>query len=160
MNILKKINVFLCPKITLLTFWTLFWLLNGLDKFFNSPTFFGVTRDEKFINYFASLALPANLALFTLYTFAILEVLLGLSFLHSLLNRRAPAILTKINFKLSMCLWIIFISGDILFGDRLELWEHSTFMVLSVVSLGLLLYTEDQDMEKEVDYRTEAIPQK
>jgi len=143
-DILKKFNNILTLKTILLAFWMPFWLLNGLDKFFNQPTFFGVTRDEKFIGYFARLALPADMALISLYSFAVIEVLLGLSFLYVLLRRESFAELERLNFKLGMCLFVIFICGDILFGDRMELWEHSTFMVLMVISLSLLSYVEHE----------------
>jgi hypothetical protein len=61
-------------------FWSVFWLLNGLDKFCNAPGFFGVTRDAAFVEYFARLHLPAGVALGSLYLCGVTEVLLGLGF--------------------------------------------------------------------------------
>lgn len=123
----------------LLIFWGGYWLLNGLDKFFNQPTFFGVMRDEKFIDYFARLALPDTLALIVLYIIAIVEILLGLAFLASLLNAEWERARRHTVFFVSMAIFAIFSFGDILFGDRAELWEHGTFLVLVIVSYRFYL---------------------
>ena len=123
----------------LLIFWGGYWLLNGLDKFFNQPTFFGVMRDEKFINYFANLALPETLALLFLYLIAIAEILLGLAFFASLVNADWERARRHTVFFASMAIFAIFSFGDILFGDRAELWEHGTFLILVIVSYRFYL---------------------
>lgn len=127
-------------------FWALFWTLNGLDKFFNGAIvrtvtgprefgWFGVTRDQKFIEiYFAKLYLPEWTAIGFLYTFAVLEIVVGVLFLVILLYRKMPAVYRRLVFKLSMFIFLVFSVGDILFGDRQELWEHGTFMVLTLVT--------------------------
>jgi hypothetical protein len=134
----------------LFTFWAMFWVLNGLDKFFNGKAvkdetwgsyhkgWFGVNRDEKFIHYFDRLSLPEELALGSLYTFAVLEVLLGMAFL-SLLFQGTPKVIHRTCFKSSLILFTCFMTGDILFGDRTELWEHGTFMILVIITFQLYL---------------------
>ena len=141
-KVLETINDRLSSRAILVAFWASFWLLNGLDKFFNGQYFFGVTRDEKFIDYFARLNLPSGPALVTLYTFGVLEIILGLSFLSILVLRNVNPVFNRLNFKLSMLLFFAFSIGDILFGDRPELWEHGTFLVLAIISFEFFLFTE------------------
>ena len=132
-------------------FWGGYWLLNGLDKFFNQPTFFGVFRDEKFINYFASLALPEWLALLVLYAIAVVEVLLGLSFLFSLVNADWERARHHFNFLASILIFVFFSFGDILFGDRAELWEHGTFLILVMISYRIYESKGNYDGRKTTD---------
>jgi len=134
-------------------FWALFWTLNGLDKFFNGngtvaqmPSgqkmdmgWFGTTRNQKFIDYFAKLYLPKWTALSFLYTFAVLEIVVGLTFLLILLWRKMPSVYRRLVFKASMFIFLVFSVGDILFGDRQELWEHGTFMVLTLVTYQMYI---------------------
>jgi hypothetical protein len=137
----------------LYAFWALFWTLNGLDKFFNGngavvqmPSglkvdmgWFGVTRNQKFIDYFAKLYLPKWMALSFLYTFAVFEIVVGLMFLIILLYRKMPAVYRRLVFKCSMLVFLAFSVGDILFGDRQELWEHGTFMILTLVTYQMYI---------------------
>ena len=131
-------------------FWALFWTLNGLDKFVNGTVvqtangpkefgWFGVTRAQKFIDYFAKLYLPKWTALSFLYTFAVLEIIVGLTFLLILLWRKMPSVYRRLVFKASLFIFLVFSVGDILFGDRQELWEHGTFMVLTLVTYRLYI---------------------
>jgi hypothetical protein len=139
-NILERINDHIRSRNILAAFWSAFWLLNGLDKFFNHEFFFGVTRDEKFIGYFARLNLSPELALTSLYIFAVVEVILGLAFLSILLNKNIPQVINRLTFKGSMLLFFAFSIGDILFGDRMELWEHGTFMIMTIISFEFYLF--------------------
>lgn len=135
----------------LYAFWAMFWVLNGLDKFFNGDPvsegpygpyvqgWFGGNRDDKFVHYFSRLDLPAELALGSLYGFAVFEVIVGLVFLVLLLRPGTPAIVYRLAFKSSIMLFFVFSAGDILFGDRMELWEHGTFMVLTLMTYQLYL---------------------
>jgi hypothetical protein len=131
-------------------FWALFWMLNGLDKFFNGTIvqtasgpkefgWFGVTRDQKFTDYFAKLYLPKWTALSFLYIFAVLEIVVGLTFLLILFWRKMPVVYRRLAFKLGMFIFLVFSVGDILFGDRQELWEHGTFMVLTLVTYQMYI---------------------
>lgn len=152
---------FLRIEYILYAFWTMFWTLNGLDKFFNGENvespyldgvtrpsgWFGVNRDTKFIDYFDRLFLPDWLALAFLYAFGVLEVILGIMFMVIIYRsitdterqRREPKMLNRLALKCSMLFFFVFCTGDILFGDRLELWEHGTFMILTLLTYQIYL---------------------
>jgi hypothetical protein len=135
-GLLQRLDARLPLSTLLLAFWSMFWLLNGLDKFFNAPGFFGVTRDAAFVEYFGRLNLPPALALTSLYACGISEILLGLCFAAALVLG-AP-VLINLCFKGSMVIFITFSTADVLFGDRAELWEHGTFLLLVLASVVVL----------------------
>ena len=180
-------------------FWSLFWGLNGGDKFFNGTSgpnlestkavlvdtegqqqytmhtmapkgFYGVSRDGKMEHYFARLHMGSTVAKACLYAFAVAEVLLGFGFallaLWSLLPRRlrereqgfwevfTNRTVHRLCFKGGILLFLVFSTGDILFGDRMELWEHGTFMVLTLLTYDLW-YRTDQFVEARESERTE-----
>lgn len=189
---MKKLIYTLDSKINLVTilflFWTLFWGLNGLDKFFNGSSqmikdrwasqgylvdkdkkvvysiqpsekigWYGVNRDAKFINYFKTLNLPPMIAVVSLYFFAILEIILAILFfwlfIRQFLDHRKSESDGKISliedrtvhrliFKASIWIFIAFITGDILFGDRAEVWEHGTFLIMTLVTYDLWYRTD------------------
>ena len=159
----------------LFAFWALFWLLNGADKFFNGTSavnpavtqavrldaqaaivervhpmqpqgWYGVTRDAKFVAYFRTLHLPAGVALATLYTIGVIQLLLGGLFLALLYccaqrpssqprNRAFQTRAThRVAFKASALVFYVFCVGDVLFGDRMELWEHGTYLLLTLIT--------------------------
>ncbi len=189
---MKRIIYLIDNKINLITilflFWTLFWGLNGFDKFFNGTSqlikerwasqgflvdkdkkvvysiqpsekigWYGVNRDAKFINYFRTLNLPPAVATFTLYFFAILEIILAFLFfwlfIRQFLDHKDEETDSKISliedrtihrliFKASIGIFIAFIAGDILFGDRAEVWEHGTFLAMTLVTYDLWYRTD------------------
>ena len=118
-------------------FWLVFWLMNGLDKFFNQPTFFGVTRDAMFIEYFSRIGLPESAALFALYSIGVAEVALGVSFIVALMFRERFKTLIVNNLEVALGIFVLFALGDILFGDRKELWEHGCYIGLIIMSYGV-----------------------
>ena len=122
-------------------YWTFFWLLNGLDKFFNYEYFFGVDRDKKFIEYFASLDLPSSLAGISLYTFGVIEITLGVLFLLIVTHGEKNPELNRLAFKGTMVVFILYSIGDILFGDRGELREHGIYMILTILSFQFFIFT-------------------
>ena len=80
---------------------------------------------------------------------ALLEILLGLSFLFDLFTRRRHYNLIRLNFKLSMLIFFGFSIFDILFGDRMELWEHGTFLILATIHfVYILLAVPGKDFDK------------
>lgn len=107
---------------------------------------YGVTRDAKFIAYFRTLHLSPQVALTVLYTIGVVQLVLGSLFLLLLYwsIRPAPArprhplyaqrVLHRLAFKASAMVFYVFCVGDIFFGDRLELWEHGTYLLLTLVS--------------------------
>lgn len=189
---MKRIIYSIDSKINLITilflFWTLFWGLNGFDKFFNGTSqiikerwasqgflvdkdkniaysiqpsekigWYGVNRDAKFINYFKTLHLPPIVATVSLYFFAILEIILAFLFFWlfirqfydhtdeendgkiSLIEDRT---IHRLIFKGSIWIFVAFIAGDILFGDRAEVWEHGTFLAMTIVTYDLWYRTD------------------
>jgi uncharacterized membrane protein YphA (DoxX/SURF4 family) len=112
----------------------IFWLLNGLDKFFNYPKFFGKTRAGSFVEYFSRLDLPDWLALVVLDGIGWLEIILGISFFIGLFILRRTRKLTLINLEISLLAFLGFSIADIMFGDRKELWEHGTYTILIIIS--------------------------
>jgi hypothetical protein len=98
-----------------------------------------VTRDQKFIDYFAKLYLPEWTALSFLYIFAVLEIVVGGLFFAILLYRKMPQVYRRLVFKLSIFIFLVFSVGDIFFGDRQELWEHGTFMVLTLLTYQMYI---------------------
>ncbi len=126
-------------QLLLSTFWAVFWSMNGLDKVFNAPKFFGITRDASFVEYFARIGLPEWVATAALRGICAYEVALGALFFvvvygRSRLTAFDPARLNLIALELSLALFAFFALGDILFGGRAELWEHSTYIALIAIS--------------------------
>lgn len=140
-------------------FWFFFWTLNGLDKFFNGTPeqhaeygkfvrgWFGVNRDDKFIHYFDRLGLSDWMALTSLYVFAIVEIFAGLMFIWIYFKRNPRSSVVRLAFKIGILLFMAFSIGDILFGDRLELWEHGTFFILTLLTYQLYLQRSDEYAE-------------
>jgi hypothetical protein len=204
---MKKLIYLIDGKINLITilfmFWTLFWGLNGLDKFFNGTSqliperwasqgylvdkdknvvysiqpsekigWYGVNRDAKFINYFRTLNLPQSVAVVSLYFFAILEIILAILFFWlfvrqffdhtaqendgkiSLIEDRT---IHRLIFKASIWIFIAFITGDILFGDRVEVWEHGTFLVMTLVTYDLWFRTDQFFIEMKKNAKDEGV---
>lgn len=189
---MKRFIYLIDNKINLITilflFWTLFWGLNGFDKFFNGTSqvvherwasqgflvdkgknvvysiqpserigWYGVNRDSKFANYFRTLHLPPVVSTVTLYFFAILEIVLAGLFFWLFLRQfskekdEAPGegksliadrTIHRLIFKASIWIFIAFITGDILFGDRAEVWEHGTFLIMTLVTYDLWYRTD------------------
>lgn len=123
----------------LTAYWAAFWLMNGLDKVFNGPNFFGITRDAKFADYFARIGLPEPVAMAALQGICVYEIALGVLFFVVLFGRTRwgafdPTRLNLIALELSLALFVFFTLGDVLFGDRAELWEHSCYIALAILS--------------------------
>ena len=166
-----KLNKLFSGITVIIIFWGLFWLLNGLDKFYNGTSqpnlavakgvlmapeseseilykmhpmepvgWFGVNRDAKMIGYFERLGIHKNVALGSLYSIAVLEVLIGLGFLYSLFAGERRHDIVRLTFKISMGIFLSFSIFDILCGDRMELWEHGTFLILATIHYIYILF--------------------
>jgi len=115
---------------------------------------YGVNRNARMVNYFQRLSLPRSVALSCLYGFAVLEVILGAMFfavfLWSMLpegrQARVPLFadrtVQRLAFKGSILVFLCFSVGDVLFGDRAELWEHGTFIVLCLITYDMWYRTD------------------
>ena len=168
---IDKLNKIFSGITVIIAFWGLFWLLNGLDKFYNGSNepnlvvtrgvimapdsnneilykmhpmepvgWFGVNRDAKMIGYFERLGINKTIALGSLYSIAILEILIGLGFLYSLFAGEKRYDVVRVTFKISMGIFFGFSIFDILCGDRTELWEHGTFLILATIHYVYILF--------------------
>ncbi len=147
-------------------FWAMFWTLNGLDKFFvrvgaepgsvcyfadgrETPCgWFGTDRAGQIHAYFDKLLLPDWMGAVTVYTFAVMELALGALFIWMLLKSvfatsNVSHMIHRLAFKGSVLMFLLFSTGDILFGDRRELWEHGTFLVLVIITFGVYAYRDE-----------------
>ncbi len=162
---MKKIVYWIDEKVNLVVilflFWALFWGLNGGDKFFEFFTMhptgsYGVNRDMQIIDYFQRLYLPQELALIALYSTGAFELLLCLTFsslfVWSVLPEQtreykpglfADRTIHRLAFKGSILIFMIFSVSDILFGERMELWLHGTFIILCLYTYDVW-YRSDQ----------------
>ena len=121
--------------------------------------FFGVTRDKRMIGYFARIGMGKGMALFSLYALAVIEIILGSAFLmlffwsmlpFGLRNRQSGLwglfrdnTVQRLSFKGGIAVFVLFALGDILFGDRAELWEHGTYMLLCLVTYDMWYRTSE-----------------
>lgn len=117
---------------------------------------YGVSRDAKFASYFKTLDLPPIIASVTLYFFAILEIILAFLFFWLFLKQFtrdkdfekgkvtlfSDRTVHRLIFKLSIWIFIAFLTGDILFGDRIEVWEHGTYLLMTIVTYDLWYRTD------------------
>lgn len=104
---------------------------------------YGVSNAARFASYFKQLQLPEGLALGVLYAISIAELLLAVLFFYLLartFKREAPTAsrwLYGIAFKGSALVFFVLCIGDILFGERLELWHHGTYLALVLITYDL-----------------------
>lgn len=131
-------------------FWLLFWLLNGLDKFFYRSTlglfnWHGKDRTEQFTGYFTSLGFPQAPIGDILACTGVIEIIVALPFAITLPNLLSA---TPMKFErglrqlqralaIALTIFLGFISFDVIAGDRAELLEHSTY--LAVIAATLLV---------------------
>jgi hypothetical protein len=111
---------------------------------------YGVSRNNKMANYFERLGFPRPVAMASLYGIAIVEMVIGATFLvlfaHAVgpagWRRRSSAIaallrdrtIHRLAFKAGISVFALFSVADIFFGDRIELWEHGTFLILALIT--------------------------
>ena len=126
---------------------------------------YGVNRDDKFANYFDRLSLPQWVATVSLYFFAILEIILAILFFWLFLKQLSGRDITddgdgkvslfedrtvhRLIFKLSIWIFIAFLTGDILFGDRAEVWEHGTFLLMTLITYDMWYRTDQFFIEMQ-----------
>lgn len=119
---------------------------------------YGVNRDDKFANYFSRLYLPPVVATVSLYFFAVLEIVLAALFLLLFVKQFGRDDFSKTGlfgdrtihrfvFKASIWIFIAFLTGDILFGDRAEVWEHGTFLLMTLITYDLWYRTDQFFLE-------------
>lgn len=129
-------------------FWMFYWLLNVIDKFIADPRFLWVGKDRmlQFINYFGTIGIAnPSVALIVLVFVTLLEIVAFALITLSLVNlvRKKMDTAYKLYFWgtiTGMGIFTIFSIGDQVFGDRAELWEHTTFWIAILVSFAFYRY--------------------
>ncbi len=153
---IPKINGFFTMSRLFVFYWATLWLLNGLDKFLNRRdlgifTWFGKNRFEQFKGYFSDTELPESWIQPVLYLSGIWELLVFIPLAAVLWVQIYRSRLHEEWFKLGMfwsgATFVVFCIADVVFGDRAELLEHSTFLILAVVSYQLVLNDRPLDSE-------------
>jgi len=126
----------------ILSYWTLFWLLNVIDKMIGGAHFLFVGKDrfaqmERFFDsiglgnpIFANIALiiTAGLEIFALVFFA------GALYHFKRKNIDATRSWFFIGIILTLTTFIYFSIGDQIFGDHFELLEHALFWFITLLS--------------------------
>jgi len=129
--------------LTICSYWMVFWLLNGLDKFLARTDlglfqWWGNDRVEKFGMYFERLAFPEPMIWPTLVFAGVVELTLAAIFLNALkqLVRQLPGSvrLADLGVALSILCFMGFAIFDVIVGDRAELLEHSTYVGVLLIS--------------------------
>lgn len=161
----------------ILSFWALYWGLNGADEFFNGTSepnlavtfgvvhdaagqplyklhplqpigWYGISQAPRFVAYFGQLGMGAGAALAVLYAFCVLQLMLAALFATVLVRRDLA--LGHLAFKAGLAIFALLCVGDILFGDRMELWHHGTYFALTVVSYDLWYRAERYHRTREI----------
>jgi hypothetical protein len=132
---------------------------------------YGVSRDAKFVNYFRTLHLPPVIATVSLYFFAILEIIIAALFFWLFIRQFydnkddepedkksliADRTVHRLIFKASIWIFIAFLTGDILFGDRIEVWEHGTYLAMTLVTYDLWYRTDQFFLDLKKQKRSSA----
>lgn len=125
-------------------FWSVFWLLNVIDKFIGGYTFLWVGKDRfaQIGKFFASVGIDAPaFPLSALVFITILEItafVLVTAALVNLIRKNEPRARTLYFYGtlIGLITFSVFSIGDQIFGDRFELLEHTIFWISIIVSWG------------------------
>jgi hypothetical protein len=129
-------------------FWALFWLFNVIDKFIGSSTFLWVGKDRfaQFVKYFSSIGIEnPNVASAFLVFVTIIQIialfLTAAALWHLIVGKddKARHFFFWGTFA-GLFILSFFAIGDQIFGDRVELWEHTTFWMALIISWGAYMY--------------------
>ena len=129
-------------RYSILIYWSLFWLLNIIDKIIGGSHFLWVGRDRfaQFQKFFASAGLESPfIADFALSVAAALEGFAFVFFIGALFKLFKNKVEDCrswffIGISLTLATFTIFSIGDHIFGDRFELLEHTLFWFLTLFS--------------------------
>jgi hypothetical protein len=147
-------------QLGIVSFWVLFWLLNVADKLIGEPGFLfvGTDRFALFFKFFGSLGIESiPLPLVALAITTVIEIsaliLSGATLLYLLRQNDEKAR----NFFFwgtfaGLILFTFFIIGDQIFGDRVEVLEHSLFWVILIISWAAYTYLPKQETAEGAQY--------
>lgn len=137
-------------KYFILIFWSLFWLLNIVDKVIGGAHFLFVGKDRfaQFQRYFDSLGLGSpiivNIALIltaALETFALVFFVGALChFIRK--NHKATRSWFFVGIALTLSTFTYFSIGDQVFGDHFELLEHAIFWFIALLSWIIFIHID------------------
>ncbi len=115
---------------------------------------FGVNYREQMVSYFKAIHFPPALALGITYTFAVFEIIIGLTFLILFIWQLLPEeredkqnmftdrTLHRLAYKASVILFLILSVGYQLFGDRTRLWEVGTYLAMTLIVYDIWYRTD------------------
>jgi hypothetical protein len=131
----------------ILIYWSLFWLLNILDKIIGGSHFLWVGKDRfaQFERYFDSIGLGkpiiASVALIITAGLEIFAFLFFSGALYHLIKKNIES--TRLWFFIGIALTLIiftyFSIGDQFFGDHIELLEHGIYWFITLLSWGIFI---------------------
>ena len=141
----KKHNLWITNELirySILAYWSIFWLLNSLDKIIGGSHYLWVGKDRfaQFQKFFASAGIEspliANLALIVA---AALEIFALIFFSGALIyyfkkKKEQAHGWFFVGIILTLVTFTFFSIGDHVFGDRFELLEHTLFWFIALFS--------------------------
>jgi hypothetical protein len=130
--------------------WTLFWLLNVVDKAIGGAHFLFVGKDRfaQMQRYFDSLGLGApimaNIALIITVGLETFALIFFCGALYHLIKKNVEATRSWffIGIALTLITFTFFSVGDQFFGDHFELLEHSLFWFIGLLSWIIFVQVE------------------
>ena len=154
----KTASRFVLLENTIIVYWFLFWLTNGMDKFLNGIdlvhfTWFGHNRISQFSGYFNTINLPEEWVITALHIIGSWEICISVFFLSAgmcAIRQGGKQNLWKISrygFFLSALTFIVFSVFDVIVGDRFELLEHNVYVGLIILSWFIFAYRRDQRLD-------------
>ncbi len=126
--------------------WAMYWVMNALDKFLNRTdlgifTWYGKDRSVQFGGYFEKTAVSDAWLHPLLYLTGVIEFLVFIPLFLALWGIHKDGVLYRKHLERGMFWGASIFTGfsffDVIFGDRAELWEHGTFMILVLVCYKL-----------------------
>lgn len=126
----------------ILLYWSVYWLINSLDKMIGGSQFLWVGKDRfaQFQKFFASAGwespIISNVALVIVASLEIFAFIFFLGALIYLLKRNKDDSRSwfVVGISLTLTTFTIFAIGDHIFGDRFELLEHTLFWFITLFS--------------------------
>ncbi len=124
-----------------LLFWSIYWLFNFLDKIFGGKKlnfWVGKNRIDQLTNLFNQIGVKNTISIATIFILiTIIELIIFYFYHKGLLNILKNQEVKKPFLRgtvLSILLFTFFVAGDVVFGERGEVLEHTIYAILSLLS--------------------------
>ena len=142
-------------EVMIILYWGVFWMANGLDKFFNNQnlilfTWFGKDRTGQFAEYFSLISIPEESIGLILQCLGVWEICIFILFMSCGVfiirqgRQRNFWRFARYGFIMSALTFTAFSAFDIVVGDRFELMEHNIYMGMIVLSWFVFAYRRDK----------------